>query len=373
MESFIQALAGLLPFQTYILTAVALFILIGIAGGGKIVVKDLVVGELKFGARCTSMLTGFVLAVIVLLIPKPLPSEPPAEPEHVSIRGWVLNDEKLGTGNTEDNLYKVMLVNNPRVVEVQSNDRSFTFSKTEGLSKGNYTVILFKGNQPISSFVANLESTEQDMVISKYNGGTYHLKTPGSAVAYWVQRYGNPETNWKERLTIIEQLVDLRANEDMKNDVIETMTNYLSFDKKSSEYQLALFTLGQMKREEAHEGLGELMNDSGMKIYSRIRAAWLLNDYLGDETGHNFLMGLIKDGSEKPYVRTVAARYLTRINNSNQICVIERLVGGLHSVDKDIKALSHEILQRISREHFASDPARWGQWFESKRANFDAC
>ena len=59
MENFIALLAGLLPFKTYILTAVALFILIGIAGGGKIVVKDLVVGELKLGARCTSVLTGF--------------------------------------------------------------------------------------------------------------------------------------------------------------------------------------------------------------------------------------------------------------------------------------------------------------------------
>ena len=372
MEIFIEALASLLPYKTYILTAVALFVLIGIAGGGKIVIKDLKVGELKLGARCTSMLTGLLLAVIFILIPEPPPERPP-EPEHVSIRGWVLNDEKLGTGDGEDNLYKVMLVSHPRIVEVQSNDRSFAVSKTEGLSKGNYTVILFKGDQPISSFVANVDNTEQDMVISKYNGGTYHLKTPGSAVNYWVQSYGNPETHWKERLTIIEQLVDLNSNESIKSEVIETMTQLLSADKKSSEYQLALFTLGQMKNEKAREGLGELMADSSMKIYSRIRAAWLLNDYFGDSSGKVFLVGLIKDESKKRYIRTAAARYLTRIKNSNLLCVIERLVGGLHSVDKDIKALSHEILQRISREHFESDPVPWELWFESKRTDFDAC
>ena len=368
MDIPIEVLASLLPYKTYILTAVALFILIGIAGGGKVVIKDLKVGELKLGARCASMLTGIVLGAIFILIP-----DIPPEPEHISIRGWVLNDEKLATGDVEDNLYKVMLVSHPRIVDVQSSDRSFAVSKTEGLSKGNYTVILFKGDQPISSFVANVDNAEQDMVISKYNGGRYHLKTPGSAVGYWVQRYGNPETHWKEGLSIIEQLVDLNSNESIKSEVVETMTGLLTSDKKSSEYQLALFTLGQMKDPKAREGLGELMEDGSMKIYSRIRAAWLLNDYFGDSRGKVFLIGLIKDESKKHYVRTAAARYLTRINNSNQLCVIERLVGGLHSVDKDIQALSHEILQRISREHFESDPLPWEQWFESERARFDAC
>ena len=58
MEIFIEALASLLPYKTYILTAVALFVLIGIAGSGKIVIKDLKVAGLKLSAWCTSMLTG---------------------------------------------------------------------------------------------------------------------------------------------------------------------------------------------------------------------------------------------------------------------------------------------------------------------------
>jgi len=97
MEICIEAWASLLPYKTYILTAVALFVLIGIAGGGKVVIKDLKVGELKLGARCTSMLTGLVLAVIFILIPEPPPEHPP-ETEHVSIRGGGAEGRKTRHG-----------------------------------------------------------------------------------------------------------------------------------------------------------------------------------------------------------------------------------------------------------------------------------
>lgn len=366
-----ESLASLEPYRTYLLAAIALLFLIGIAGGGKIVVKDLIVGELKIGARCTSMLTGIVLGIIFFLIPPPA-TEKATGPEHISINGWVLNDEKLGMGDTLDNQFKVMLVKNPNNAVVKS-DRSFHFSKIKKLSPGDYTVILLKDEQPIFKSHEVITKNTNGMVISKFNGGNYHLVTQESVINYLVQRYGDPETHWKERITISEQLADLRKSKTHKEELFKTMSRLLSSDTTSIEYELALFTLGQMKDERAQQGLGKLMQDKDAKIYSRIRAAWLLNDYFNQPSGKTFLLAQVKDEENSLGVRNASARYLTRIKDSKQICVIEQLTRGLNSKHEEVKILSYETLKRISREDFAEGQGRWEQWLESNRAKFESC
>lgn len=364
-----DSLAPLEPFRTYLLAAVALLILIGIAGGGKIVVKDLIVGELKIGARCAAMLTGIVLAIVFISIP----AGSSAGPEPLGLSGWVLDNEKLGTGDVEENRFKIMLVKQPEMMtSVVNNDRSFEFPKSQGLGEGTYTVILFRDDKPVYKSSTAISSDSNGIVIRKFDGENYHLVSQESIVKYLVQRYGNRETGWKERITIIERLVDLHYNEDYKEELVATMTGFLSSDKKSSEYQLALFALGQMENIEVREGLSELMKDESAKIYSRIRAAWLLNDYLDVPQGKDFLMNLIKNG-EKANVKMASARYLTRIKNSNQICVIEQLVEGLKNRHREIQALSQETLLRISRGNSNETYNQWAQWFKSNRPRFDAC
>ena len=350
---------SLYPYSTYLLIIALVFIIIGIAGGGRLQMREFSVGNLKAGARFLAIIFGLVFGVLFFLIPSP----PNERPIYFDVHGRFISGpwpELL-----EENLQISLVPLDREYRTAIDSDGSFQFHKNQEISEGAYKLFLRNGRGKIDSATIFIKEGEE-IIIEKQADGKSRIDL-GSLLDHLVKKYKRYAT-WQDKVEAINQLVlTAKKDETVKKELQKALVG------KDEVYKdLSIFVLGELRETEAKPHLEQIMR-SDNSMFSRLRAAWLLM-YFPDSKAEarKFLFDAVNNQNLRQSQRAVAALNLSK-GGIRRTCVIERLIEGLKTRYIEVRKMVAHNLSKITGQDFQEDYMQWKEWWEKNKSNFNPC
>ncbi len=352
-------LKPLQPLSIYLLVVAALFLLIGIAGGGRLQIRDLTLGNLGKGARLLAIVFGLALGVMFLLIPRVEKGFDIQGKIMPAAYGSLKGDVEIGIARKIDR------------IPVEK-DGTFTIPKKLGLSdQADFNLLVYENGMAVTESFLLVEKGKQ-IIIREDEQGNWIIERE-KLVKYLMDQYKSKYKYWGDKLQAIEQLVDCaREDEEVKEGLVKML------DGEDECFKiLSALVLGQLGESAAQPCLEEIVKDDSAlddraQIYRRLQAAWCLAEFFSHEEARQFLFDTVNNRQEKRGARISAALLLSRKGTRNA-CVIEQLIEGLKSRYIVVKEHASECLVRSTNKDFDQNYERWKTWWDNNKNNFDPC
>lgn len=347
-------LAPLFPYAVQILILGFVMILAGIAGGGKIEILNVTLGNLGIGARLVAGVLGLTLGITFLLIPRPF----------FDISGRVI---PLPLHTLERDL-RIELAPTRRDKKPLEDDGSFRFSH---ITSGEYTITLYtKAGEKLAE-QERLINRGDSLLIRKHEDTAEFTIEVGDTVERLISQYTVTFKDWKDKVQSIEQLTSIAGKDKSARDRL--IKDLQSEDKSLRE--LSNFVLAGLGERRTKKYLEEVLDGDKTRIYQRIRAASHLM-YLFDHPGaRDFLFDTVKDPSKDPGPRSSAALRLSE-KATRKICVVEQLIEGLKRQDIrdiDVRRVVHQRLRMVTKQNLGENYDEWRKWLNTNRKQLEPC
>jgi hypothetical protein len=355
--------ASLYEFRTYLLIGAAVLVLIGLAGGARLKVKDLELGPVELPVRVVAALLGLVCLGVIGGIPTP-------EPNTIEASGTIeFNSQDLDINNM-----KVQLLPRDTVYETEvqpTGHGAGTFKFPKKVTKGYYTLFIVQKSQISDNKDISLHDKRQIIireVESTPSGHQFEIR-PAHLLNDSLTRYRTARI-WIEKAKIIRNLSSYAWDDQILR---EGLSNILQDVSKSiHEKELPVFVLSEIADYNTKEVLEQILVNSDTNIFVRLRAAGYVMQLFDSKESKEFLLSHLNHQSLG--VRTAAAVNLSR-RATNKSCVIEQLVQGLTIKEPYAREIVRESLVTLSGQSFgANEYAKWQQWWSGrKQGEFEAC
>lgn len=347
------------PYEMYLLIIALVFIIIGIAGGGRLQMREFSVGNLKAGARFLAIIFGLAFGVMFFFIP-------PAgngEPTYFEVTGKFIPGpwpELL-----KEHLEITLVPSDKQYTTAVKNGGRFQFHKGLGIHEGEYVLFVCNGQGKIDRETVVIKEGEEIIIEIQEDGKikAHH----GSLLNHLVEKY-RIYTSWKDKVQAINQLVQVaRGNETVKKELGKALNGTDEVYK-----DLSIFVLGDLGESDAKPHLKGIMeNDSS--TYRRLRAAGQLMLFPDSKAeAEKFLLDAVNDQKLKPSQRVAAALNLSK-RGIRKTCVIERLIEGLKTRYIEARKMIAYNLSEITGQDFQEDYMQWKEWWEENKSNFSPC
>jgi hypothetical protein len=363
LPSLPEFLASLQQFRPYLLLGAAILVLIGLAGGARLRVKDLELGPVEWPARIGALLLGLGCLAIVWGMPLP-------ESDLVSVSGSM----DFTPENIKNDI-KIQLVPKYAVYEtgIQEPGRNIaTFQFTKKLEKGDYTLFIVEGNEISAKQDVSVSDARQilitkvpaeDGAVSQFTINQVRLLDD------MFIRYRTAE-RWIEKAKVISILAsNARHNESLKNE----LTTLINDDTQSiDDKELSIFAMSELGNSQTRPLLKKIVVNEQKNIYIRLRSAGYLSHTFNDREAETFLFRNLFD--ETPGIRIAASVNLSR-GATNKACVIHQLIQGLKHSDPYVRDRVRESLIRSTGQSFGADESqKWAEWWSSRSLGaFEPC
>lgn len=346
-------------YSPYLLIIALVFILIGIAGGGRVKIREFSVGDLTKGARCLAIIFGLAFGVMFFFIP-------PAgngEPTYFDVPGKFIPGpwpELL-----EENLEIALIPLDKEYKTPVRNDGSFEFHKSQKIPEGTYMLSVGSERGKIDTETVFIKEGEE-IIIEKQADREIKISL-GSLLNHLVGKYKRFRT-WQDKVQAINQLAQVASRDEtvkkeLQNALVGTDEGYKD---------LSIFVLGDLGETAAKPHLEQIMR-SDNSMFPRLRAAWLLMGFADSQAeATEFLFDAVNNQSLGRSERAVAALNLSK-RGVRQTCVIERLIEGLQSHYKEVRKMIARNLSNITEKYYQEDYKRWKEWWEKNKSNFRPC
>lgn len=350
---------SLQPYSAYLLIVAIVFILVGIAGGGRVKIREFSVGELTRAARLLAIIFGLAFGVMFFLIP-------PAgngEPSYFDVSGKYIPGpwpELL-----EEDLEIVLVPSDKEYKTPVSHDGSFEFHKSQKIPEGTYMLSVRSERGKIDTETVFIEEGEE-IIIEKLADREIRI-SHGSLFDHLVKKYKRCDT-WQDKVQAINQLVQVASRDETLKKELQN-----ALDGTDEGYKdLSIFVLGDLGETAARPLLEQIMK-SDDNMFRRLRAAWLLMGFADSQAeAATFLFDVVNNQSLTRAERAVAALNLSK-RGVRKTCVIERLIEGLQSHYKEVRKIIARSLSNITDQDYQEDYERWKEWWKNNKTNFRPC
>lgn len=358
-----SVLRKLEPYSFYLLASAAILLLISIAGGARLEIKDLRLGPVGAAARTLAAVLSLALAGAFLLIPQ-ASKEASLKvagrlivPRSVELPGDII---EVGLSEPRPEARKTALEHN----------RNFTFVEGHGIKSGQYAFSVFTREGKIVENLVTVRKDEQ-LVVQFVTRDFIRQVSAGGAediIDFFTDRYS--VRKWGERVDTILELSEMARHDD---EIEKALVSSLS-QRGSPRADLAVFVLGELckQEKEVQAILEAIMNDETDWIYRRLRAAYGLwcVDRAG-EGAREFLWNTLKDHPE-PGARQAAAFFLAN-GGARHTCIVEKLITGLGNDHPKAQDLSHDALVELTKQDFGLQPHDWDEWWTENASAWRPC
>jgi hypothetical protein len=358
-----EFLTSLQEFRSYLLLGAAVLVLIGLAGGARLKVKDLELGPVEWPARLGALLFGLGCLTIVWGIPLP-------ESDLINVSGSMEFNPENDTNDV-----KIQLVPKYAVYEtgIQDAGRNIaTFQFTKNVVKGDYTLFIVEGNEISAKQDVSLSDTRQILITKApaENGAVSQFTI--SQVRLLDDAFIQYRTaeKWIEKAKMISILSsNARHNKSLQKELMVLIND----DKQTiEEKELAIFAMSELGDSQMRLLLEKIMANETKNIYVRLRSAGYILHSFDDQEAETFLFRNLHD--ETSGIRIAASVNLSR-GATNKACVIYQLIQGLKHPNPYVRDRVRESLIRSTGQSFGADESKkWADWWSSRSPGaFEPC
>ena len=222
-----EPLTAISQFRDYFLGGAAVLVLIGIAGGGKLQVKDFALGPVEWPIRLGSFLFGVVCLGLVITMP---PST--SELETIDVSGAIEFNAQEGA-DFQIQLTPKYAVYETEVQSAGGNTGTFRFVKK--LPKGQYTLFVIEKGEISDKQDISLDSKKKILIAEKntrVTGDRFSIRQ-GNLLEEARTRYSTSQ-KWIERAKVIGVLAShARNDETVKQELMDMLkAAHLSMQEK---------------------------------------------------------------------------------------------------------------------------------------------
>lgn len=358
------ALSGLSALTDWIgelLTAVGILLLLSVAGGQRIRIRDLQLGPI--GKKARWIAGGAALAISVLTFFSLVVSAP--QDRIVAIRGQY---HPIGVGRAADDRkleLRFIPYNRFQKIPVQTGTQRFLIPREFETKEGMYTAILYNDGNPIAETIVLIDPS-QELIVNRLQKSRISA-TSGQMFGNLVKMYRS-SPNWKRKLQAVKFLGSL-AESDM---VVRGRVEEMYAGQNALEKELAAFALGEMCEDRPKKFLRGVM-ETDENFYRRIQAAGYLlcsNDSELKEIANRFLLETVSTGQDR--YRSAAASYYARRTSTRYKCVAEHLIRGLEKGEISLNVERKYILSSYTGQDFDTTE-EWKAWAKEGVSRYKEC
>jgi hypothetical protein len=215
----VELFASLHEFRTYLLFGAAVLVLIGLAGGARLKVKDLELGPVELPARMVAALLGLACLLLIWGIPAP-------EPHTVEASGTIeFNSQDLDINDVKIHLIPRDTVHETEVQPTGVGTGTFKFPKK--VSRGLYTLLIEQKSQISDTQDLSLHDKRQIIIREVENtpsGRQFEIR-PANLLQDSLTRYKTAK-KWIEKAKIIRNLSSyVRDDETIRESLLSIFQN----------------------------------------------------------------------------------------------------------------------------------------------------